>query len=82
MEAEVHQHVMVPWEPPVPLPFKPQPGLFHLLHYMLKKFNRKNSSLDDFKVRLASYRDCPEDGMNGLTSRSWHHLGCGSTKTK
>jgi len=39
VEVEVDQHVMVPWEPLVPLLFKPQLGLFHLLHYMLKKFN-------------------------------------------
>jgi hypothetical protein len=42
VEVEIHQHVMVPWEPFVPLPFKPQLGLFHLLHYTLKKFNREN----------------------------------------
>jgi hypothetical protein len=31
MEAKVDQHAMVPWELLVPLPFKPQLGLFHLL---------------------------------------------------
>ncbi len=59
MEVEANQHVMVPWEPPTPLPFKPQPGLFHLLPYMLKKFNW-NFSLDDFKARLAKYWACLE----------------------
>jgi hypothetical protein len=55
MEVKVDQHVMVPWEPSVPLLFKLQPRLFHLLIYMLKKFDWENSSLDDFKAKLASY---------------------------
>jgi hypothetical protein len=60
VEVEVEQHIMVPWEPHVPLQFNPQPRLFHLLHYMLKKFNWKNPSLDDFKAKLASYQACPK----------------------
>ncbi len=39
VEVEADQHIVVPWEPPTLLPFKPQPRLFHLLLYMLKKFN-------------------------------------------
>jgi len=60
VEVEVNQHVMVPWEPHVLLLFKLQPWLFHLLPYMLKKFNWDNSFLDDFKAMVASYRVCPE----------------------
>ncbi len=44
----------------VPLPIKVQFGLFHLLPYMLKKFDWESSSLDDFKGRLASYQTCLE----------------------
>ncbi len=40
------------------MPIKLQPGLFHLLPYMLKKFDWESFSLDDFKARLASYQSC------------------------
>ncbi len=39
VEVEVDRPIMVPWELHVPLPFNPQPRLFHLFCYMLKKFN-------------------------------------------
>ncbi len=60
MEVEVDQHVMVPWEPHVPLPFKLQPWFFHLFPYMLRKFDWENYFLDDFEAKLASYWACPE----------------------
>jgi hypothetical protein len=60
VEFEVNEHMIVPWERFIPIPIKLQPGLFHLLPYMLKKFDWENFSLDDFKAKLASYRACPE----------------------
>jgi hypothetical protein len=60
VEVEANQHVTVPWELSIPLPIKIQLGLFHLLSYMLRKFDWENSSLDDFKGKLASYQTCPK----------------------
>ncbi len=60
VEMEVEQHVMVPWELPIPLLVKVQPNLFHFLPYMLRKFDKENSSLDNLKGKLASYQTCPE----------------------
>jgi hypothetical protein len=37
--VEVNQYVMIPGELPIPLSVKVQPGMFHLLPYMLKKFD-------------------------------------------
>ncbi len=44
----------------LPMPIKLQPSLFHLLPYVLRKFDWESFSLDDFKAKLASYRACPE----------------------
>ncbi len=60
VKMEADQHVIVSCELFVPLPIKVQLGLFHLLPYMLKKFDWENFPLDDFKGRLASYRTCLE----------------------
>jgi hypothetical protein len=37
---------------------KVQPGLFHLLLYVLRKFNSESSSLDDFKAMFTNYWAC------------------------
>jgi len=60
VELEVNEHVIVPWERVISMPIKLQPSLFHLLPYMLRKFDLESFSLNDFKARLASYRACPE----------------------
>ncbi len=60
VEFKVNEHMTVPLERPVPMPIKLQLGLFHLLPYMLRKFNWETSSMDNFKAKLASYRACPE----------------------
>jgi hypothetical protein len=57
---KVNEHVIVPWERVISMPIKLQPSLFHLLPYMLRKFDLESFSLNDFKARLASYRACPE----------------------
>jgi hypothetical protein len=79
VEVEADQHFMVPWELLVPLPIKVQPNMFHLLPYMLKKFDWENFSLKDFKGKLASYRTCPEgwdewiDNMFMASFGLWTH---------
>ncbi len=60
VEYEANEHMTVPWERHVPMPIKLQPSLFHLLPYMLRKFNWENSSLDDFKARHANNQTCPK----------------------
>ncbi len=60
VESKVNEQVIVPWERLVPMLIKLQPNLFHLLPYMLRKFNWESSSLDDFKAKLASYWACPK----------------------
>ncbi len=60
VKSKANEHVIVPWERVIFMPIKLQPSLFHLLPYMLRKFDLENSSLNDFKARLASYRACPE----------------------
>ncbi len=56
MEAKANQHVIVPWEPHVPLPIMHPHGLLNLLPYILRKFDWENSSFDDFKAKLANYQ--------------------------
>jgi hypothetical protein len=58
VEFEVDEHVTVPWERPIPMIIKLQPSLFHLLPYMLRKFDWESFALDDFKAKLASYQAC------------------------
>ncbi len=58
VKSKANEHMTVPWERLIPMPIKLQPGLFHLLPYMLKKFDWESFSLDDFKARLASYQSC------------------------
>jgi hypothetical protein len=58
VEFEVDEHVTFPWERPILMIIKLQPSLFHLLPYMLRKFDWESSSLDDFKAKLASYQAC------------------------
>jgi hypothetical protein len=53
-EFEANEHMIVPWERLIPMPIKLQPSLFHLVPYMLRKFDWEIFSLDDFKVRFAS----------------------------
>jgi len=59
VESEDNEHVTIPWERFISMLIKLQPSLFHLLPYMLRKFDWENFSLNDFKARLASYRACP-----------------------
>jgi len=79
VEVEANQHVMVPWELHVLLPIKVQFGLFHLLPYMLKKFDWEKSPLDNFKGKLASYQICPKgwdewiDNMFMASFGLWTH---------
>jgi hypothetical protein len=79
VEVEANQHVMIPWELPILLPIKIQLGLFHLLPYMLKKFDWENFSLDNFKGRLASHQTCPKgwdewiDNMFMASFSFWIH---------
>jgi hypothetical protein len=56
VEFEANEHMIVPWERLIPMSIKLQPGLFHLLPYILRKFDWESSSLDDIKAKLASYR--------------------------
>jgi hypothetical protein len=49
VEAEVHEHIPLSWETPLPLPFKHSPGLFSLVPYMLR------NSINDFKKQRAIY---------------------------
>jgi len=60
VESDANEHVTVPWERHVPMLIKLQPSLFHLLPYMLRKFNWESSSLDDFKAKLANCQACPK----------------------
>ncbi len=60
VKFEANEHVTFPWERHVRMLIKLQPSLFHLLPYMLRKFDWKGSFLDNFKARLASYRACLE----------------------
>jgi hypothetical protein len=60
VKSEANEHMIVPWERRIPMPIKLQPSLFHLLPYMLRKFNWENSSLDDFKAMLINYKACPK----------------------
>jgi len=60
VDGEANQHVMVPWELPIPLLIKVQFNMFHLLLYMLRKFDWESSSLDDFKNKLVNYYTCLE----------------------
>jgi hypothetical protein len=60
VEFDANEHMIVPWERLIPILIKLQLGLFHLLPYMLRKFNWESFSLDDFKARLASYQACPK----------------------
>ncbi len=54
VKLEANEHMTIPWERPIPMPIKLQLGLFHLLPYMLRKFDWEGSSLDDFKASLCS----------------------------
>jgi hypothetical protein len=65
VEAKVDQHVTFTWEPPIPLPIKLPLGLFNLLPYMLRKFDRENSSLDDFKAKFGKLSSLSER-MGGM----------------
>jgi hypothetical protein len=60
VESKANEHMTIPWERHVSMPIKLQLGLFHLLPYMLRKFNWESSSMDDFKAKLASYQACSE----------------------
>jgi len=60
VESKVNEHVTIPWERVIFMPIKVHPSLFHLLPYMLRKFDWQSSSLNDFKAKLASYRACPK----------------------
>jgi hypothetical protein len=51
VEAEADQHVMVPWEPIILLLIKVQPNLFHLLPYMLRKFDLGKLFARQFQVQ-------------------------------
>jgi hypothetical protein len=82
VEMEVDQNVTIPCELIVPLLIKVQLGLFHLLRYMLKKFDWENSPLDDFKGRFASYRTCLEGWDEWIYHILWHHLVLGFTEIK
>jgi hypothetical protein len=60
VKSEAKEHVTIPWERFISMPIKVQPSLFHLLPYMLRKFDWESFPLNDFKARLASYRACPK----------------------
>jgi len=59
-ESEANEHMTFPWERLILMIIKLQLDLFHLLPYMLRKFDWESFSLDDFKARLVSYRACLE----------------------
>jgi hypothetical protein len=58
VETKVDQHVTFTWEPPIPLPIKLPLGLFNLLPYMLRKFDRENSHWMISRPSLVSYQAC------------------------
>jgi hypothetical protein len=59
-----------------------QATTFHLLPYMLRKFNWENSSFDDFKVKLASYQAYSEGWDEWVDIVFMASLDCGLTRTK